>query len=108
MMRGVSQVMASVPEHVRSIWKEAVGTDPTEEDVAGAVETLARGDVTVALAREHQIAVMLERGAAVFPFFFGRRWFLARGHDLVTSDNPVILWARNVPRGWGRGRDDRG
>lgn len=67
------------------------------------METLARGDVTVALAREHQIAVMLECGGAVFPFFFGRRWFLARGHDLVTSDNPVILWARNVPRGWGVG-----
>lgn len=103
MMQLASRVAASQPNYVREMWRRTNGADPTESELELAIEQFGRGEVEVTLTREHHIGVMLELGASIFPYFFGRRWFLAQGTDLVTSDMPVILWSRPERRAIGIG-----
>ena len=100
-MRRIMALEASRgPERVAHVIEEATGEKASEGDVAEAMEWMTTGGFDLELHPNAAILSMLQAASPLVDMFAQMRWTVARFEEpvLLTSDNPVTLWAENPGR----------
>jgi len=110
--RMMMRVAAASPDYVRGFLKER-GDDTSDEAVARTAAAFREGAKTVSVSphRNETVEAILRGPIDFMPYFFKRRWILARSAiPLLTADRPVVLLEKQDPseawRGVGLGTAD--
>jgi hypothetical protein len=99
------KVQASRPDAVRNQLKKRNGKEPSDKEVRQEIEELKTfGDrFKVSQSRQSHVRTMLgvQESGQLASILFKRAWSLeiSENLDFITSDDPVVLWKKNL-RSW--------
>ncbi len=96
-MQQTAQLIAQFypDSRIHSLMRDA-GLETKPKDVAEARALLEEANFSTKMPSDFFVNVMFEPLLTYLPCFFERHWFLVRGANFVTSDEPIVLIGKRL------------